>query len=45
MVQSTTALLWIPVNKAMFTGRTQHTEADLGRHATIVTRAFLAAYR
>ncbi len=38
-------LLWIPVNKAMFTGRSQYTEADLDRHAAAGTRAFLAAYR
>ncbi|GAA3481622.1 TetR/AcrR family transcriptional regulator [Streptomyces yanii] len=38
-------LLWIPVNKAMFTGRSQHTEADLDRYAAAGTRAFLAAYR
>ncbi|GAA1536092.1 TetR/AcrR family transcriptional regulator [Streptomyces albidochromogenes] len=38
-------LLWIPVNKAMFTGRSQHTEADLDRHAATGTRVFLAAYR
>ncbi|MEU3792420.1 TetR/AcrR family transcriptional regulator [Streptomyces fructofermentans] len=38
-------LLWIPVNKAMFTGRAQHTEADLDRYATAGTRVFLAAYR
>ncbi|MFH8485131.1 TetR/AcrR family transcriptional regulator [Streptomyces longisporoflavus] len=38
-------LLWTPVNKAMFTGRTQHTDADLDRYAAAGTRAFLAAYR
>ncbi|QNS08427.1 TetR/AcrR family transcriptional regulator [Streptomyces xanthii] len=38
-------LLWIPVNQAMFTGRTQHTDADLDRYAIAGTRAFLAAYR
>ncbi|MFE7106135.1 TetR/AcrR family transcriptional regulator C-terminal domain-containing protein [Streptomyces sp. NPDC057575] len=38
-------LLWIPVNKAMFTGRSQHTEADLDRYAAAGTRVFLAAYR
>lgn len=37
-------LLWIPVNKAMFTGRAQHTEADLDRYAAAGTRVFLAAY-
>ncbi|MGW1160327.1 TetR/AcrR family transcriptional regulator [Streptomyces sp. NPDC002519] len=38
-------LLWIPVNKAMFTGSPQHTEADLDRYAAAGVRAFLAAYR
>ncbi|MFB7210872.1 TetR/AcrR family transcriptional regulator [Streptomyces sp. NPDC056255] len=38
-------LLWIPVNKAMFTGRSQHTEADLDRYAVAGTRVFLTAYR
>ncbi|MFH8837618.1 TetR/AcrR family transcriptional regulator [Streptomyces sp. NPDC017868] len=38
-------LLWIPVNKAMFTGRSQHTEAELDRYAAAGARAFLAAYR
>ncbi|MEU0812419.1 TetR/AcrR family transcriptional regulator [Streptomyces sp. NPDC005970] len=38
-------LLWIPVNKAMFTGGPQHTEADLDHYATAGVRAFLAAYR
>ncbi|MGP3927847.1 TetR/AcrR family transcriptional regulator C-terminal domain-containing protein [Streptomyces sp. 8N616] len=38
-------LLWIPVNKAMFTGSAQHTEADLDRYATAGARVFLAAYR
>ncbi|WP_435191607.1 TetR/AcrR family transcriptional regulator [Streptomyces sp. bgisy126] len=38
-------LLWIPVNKAMFTGSAQHTEADLDHYATAGTRVFLAAYR
>ncbi|MER5637897.1 TetR/AcrR family transcriptional regulator [Kitasatospora sp. NPDC002227] len=38
-------LLWIPVNKAMFTGRSQHTEADLDRYAAAGARVFLAAYR
>ncbi|MGV9881063.1 TetR/AcrR family transcriptional regulator [Streptomyces sp. NPDC003006] len=38
-------LLWIPVNKAMFTGRSQHTEADLDRYAATGARVFLAAYR
>lgn len=38
-------LLWIPVNKAMFTGSAQHTEADLDRYAAAGARVFLAAYR
>ncbi|MFF4575422.1 TetR/AcrR family transcriptional regulator [Streptomyces sp. NPDC001410] len=38
-------LLWIPVNKAMFTGSLQHTEADLDHYAAAGVRAFLAAYR
>ncbi|WP_328733596.1 TetR/AcrR family transcriptional regulator [Streptomyces bobili] len=38
-------LLWIPVNKAMFTGRPQDTQADLDRYAAAGTRVFLAAYR
>lgn len=38
-------LLWIPVNKAMFTGGPQHTEAELDHYATAGVRAFLAAYR
>ncbi|MFJ4871338.1 TetR/AcrR family transcriptional regulator [Streptomyces sp. NPDC088757] len=38
-------LLWIPVNEAMFTGRSRHTEADLDRYAAAGTRAFLAAHR
>ncbi|MET9622278.1 TetR/AcrR family transcriptional regulator [Streptomyces sp. NPDC006464] len=38
-------LLWIPVNKAMFTGRSQDTEADLDRYAAAGARVFLAAYR
>ncbi|MER6677664.1 TetR/AcrR family transcriptional regulator [Streptomyces sp. NPDC000983] len=38
-------LLWIPVNQAMFTGRAQHTEADLDRYASAGVRVFLAAYR
>ncbi|WP_222723702.1 TetR/AcrR family transcriptional regulator [Streptomyces sp. t39] len=38
-------LLWIPVNQAMFTGGTHHTDADLDRYATEGARAFLAAYR
>ncbi|MFJ9810742.1 TetR/AcrR family transcriptional regulator [Streptomyces sp. NPDC101158] len=38
-------LLWIPVNKAMFHGSPQHTEAELDHYATAGVRAFLAAYR
>ncbi|MFJ5710009.1 TetR/AcrR family transcriptional regulator C-terminal domain-containing protein [Streptomyces sp. NPDC093105] len=38
-------LLWIPVNRAMFHGGVQHTEADLDLYATAGIRAFLAAYR
>ncbi|MEU8679170.1 TetR/AcrR family transcriptional regulator [Streptomyces sp. NPDC048560] len=38
-------LLWIPVNKAMFHGGPQHTEAELDHYATEGVRAFLAAYR
>ncbi|MFF9868243.1 TetR/AcrR family transcriptional regulator [Streptomyces sp. NPDC013953] len=38
-------LLWIPVNKAMFHGSPQHTQAELDHYATTGTRAFLAAYR
>ncbi|WP_234315074.1 hypothetical protein [Streptomyces globisporus] len=38
-------LLWIPVNKATFTGRSQHIEADLDRYAAAGTRVFLAARR
>ncbi|WP_235454872.1 TetR/AcrR family transcriptional regulator C-terminal domain-containing protein [Streptomyces olivochromogenes] len=35
-------LLWIPVNKAMFTGSSPHTDADLDHYATVGVRA---AYR
>lgn len=38
-------LLWIPVNKAMFTGSPQHTDAELDHYAAAGIRAFLAAYR
>ncbi|MEU5639052.1 TetR/AcrR family transcriptional regulator [Streptomyces milbemycinicus] len=38
-------LLWIPVNKAMFTGGPRHTEAELDHYAAAGVRAFLAAYR
>ncbi|MEU9397384.1 TetR/AcrR family transcriptional regulator [Streptomyces sp. NPDC048324] len=38
-------LLWIPVNKDMFHGSPQHTEAELDHYATAGVRAFLAAYR
>ncbi|WP_371095712.1 TetR/AcrR family transcriptional regulator [Streptomyces sanglieri] len=37
-------LLWIPVNKAMFHGSAQHTEADLDHYAAAGVRAFLAAH-
>jgi TetR/AcrR family transcriptional repressor of mexJK operon len=38
-------LLWIPVNKAMFSGHTQVTiQADLERYAAAAVRVFLAAY-
>ncbi|MFB7666423.1 TetR/AcrR family transcriptional regulator [Kitasatospora sp. NPDC056138] len=38
-------LLWIPVNKAMFHGSSQHTQPELDHHADAGVRAFLAAYR
>ncbi|MFD3550658.1 TetR/AcrR family transcriptional regulator [Streptomyces goshikiensis] len=38
-------LLWIPVNKAMFTGSAQHADADLDHYAAEGVRVFLAAYR
>ncbi|MFE9565963.1 TetR/AcrR family transcriptional regulator [Streptomyces sp. NPDC006487] len=38
-------LLWIPVNKAMFTGSTQQSDADLDHYAAAGVRVFLAAYR
>ncbi|WP_310725587.1 TetR/AcrR family transcriptional regulator [Streptomyces sp. N2A] len=38
-------LLWIPVNKAMFHGSPQHTQAELDRYAAAGVQAFLAAYR
>ncbi|MBU7600106.1 TetR/AcrR family transcriptional regulator [Streptomyces sp. P38-E01] len=38
-------LLWIPVNRAMFHGSLQDSEADLDHCATAGVRAFLAAYR
>ncbi|WP_327305174.1 TetR/AcrR family transcriptional regulator C-terminal domain-containing protein [Streptomyces sp. NBC_01298] len=38
-------LLGIPVNEAMFAGRSQCTDADLDRHAAAGTRVFLAAHR
>ncbi|WP_130796872.1 TetR/AcrR family transcriptional regulator [Streptomyces otsuchiensis] len=38
-------LLWIPVNKAMFTGAPRHTAAELDRYAAAGARAFLAVYR
>jgi TetR/AcrR family transcriptional repressor of mexJK operon len=37
-------LLWIPVNKALFTGSHRQAEADLDRYAAAGVRAFLAAY-
>ncbi|MFI6287317.1 TetR/AcrR family transcriptional regulator [Streptomyces sp. NPDC051018] len=37
-------LLWIPVNRAMFTGRPQHTDAELDRCATAGAHAFLTVY-
>ncbi|MFJ3582825.1 TetR/AcrR family transcriptional regulator [Streptomyces sp. NPDC090127] len=38
-------LLWIPVNQAMFTGRSRHADVDLDRYAAVGVRVFLAAYR
>ncbi|MFF5088881.1 TetR/AcrR family transcriptional regulator C-terminal domain-containing protein [Streptomyces niveus] len=38
-------LLWIPVNKAMFHGGPQHTQAELDHCADEGVRVFLAAYR
>ncbi|MEV8420422.1 TetR/AcrR family transcriptional regulator [Streptomyces niveus] len=38
-------LLWIPVNKAMFHGGPQHTQAELDHYADEGVRVFLAAYR
>ncbi|MGW1184931.1 TetR/AcrR family transcriptional regulator [Streptomyces drozdowiczii] len=37
-------LLWIPVNRAMFHGSAQHTDADLDHYAQGGIRAFMAAY-
>lgn len=37
-------LLWVPVNKAMFTGEDQSSTAELERHASAAVKAFLAAY-
>jgi len=37
-------LLWIPVNKAMFTGDHRSSKADLERYARSAIRAFLAGY-
>jgi len=37
-------LLWIPVNRAMFTGNHQSTKADLKRYADSAVATFLAAY-
>ncbi|MFE4491928.1 TetR/AcrR family transcriptional regulator [Streptomyces niveus] len=38
-------LLWIPVNRAMFHGGPQHTQAELDHFADEGVRVFLAAYR
>ncbi|MFJ6821162.1 TetR/AcrR family transcriptional regulator [Streptomyces niveus] len=38
-------LLWIPVNRAMFHGGPQHTQAELDHYADEGVRVFLAAYR
>ncbi|MFE0463572.1 TetR/AcrR family transcriptional regulator [Kitasatospora sp. NPDC058965] len=38
-------LLWIPVNRAMFHGSAQHTQAELDRYAAAGVAAFLRAYR
>lgn len=39
-------LLWIPINRAMFTGDdTGASKAELARHAAATTSAFIAAYR
>lgn len=38
-------LLWIPVNKAIFHGGPQHTQAELDHYADEGVRVFLAAYR
>ncbi|MEV8343688.1 TetR/AcrR family transcriptional regulator C-terminal domain-containing protein [Streptomyces niveus] len=38
-------LLWIPVNKAMFHGGPQHTQAELDHYADEGVRVFLVAYR
>jgi TetR/AcrR family transcriptional repressor of mexJK operon len=37
-------LLWIPVNRAMFTGRDDSSRADLELYATGAVQAFLRAY-
>jgi TetR/AcrR family transcriptional repressor of mexJK operon len=37
-------LLWIPVNKAMFSGDHRSSKADLERYAGAAVRAFLAGY-
>ena len=37
-------LLWIPVNKAMFSGDHQSSTAELERYADAAVKAFLAAY-
>lgn len=38
-------LLWIPVNKAMFHGSPQHTQAELADYGKAGVTAFLGAYR
>ncbi|WP_175609358.1 TetR/AcrR family transcriptional regulator [Streptacidiphilus griseoplanus] len=38
-------LLWIPVNRAMFHGSPQHTQAELDHYAAAGVAAFLGAYR
>jgi len=37
-------LLWIPLNKAMFTGDHRASDADLERYAGAAVRAFLTGY-
>jgi TetR/AcrR family transcriptional repressor of mexJK operon len=38
-------LLWIPINKAMFTGGNRYTDPELDHYAKAAVDAFLAAYR